>query len=252
MILRLVTNGCSFTYGYELNNVLDAWPYKLGKLLGISVINLAIPGASNDYIVRSIIQNILNETITRNDLLIIGWTGEFRKEFYSDVEHKYISIKNNRTIVLDEVTKTYYTNDYSQDLNSIVNQYFTELYTNRIVAISDKLRQMLLLSKLLNEYDIPYTFFNALGGLALKDFTDSEFKGYDQLNIIRKTIKSVKLDEHILNEYNILYKEIISDGNIISAPSMEEFCKSYPIGKWFHPLEKGHEEWANFLYSKLH
>lgn len=49
----LLTIGDSFTYGTELKNTELAWPYQLAQSLNMSCVNLAQPGASNDYIVRA-------------------------------------------------------------------------------------------------------------------------------------------------------------------------------------------------------
>ena len=49
----LLTVGDSFTYGTELTNQLNAWPYQLAERLGVQCTNLAEPGASNDFILRT-------------------------------------------------------------------------------------------------------------------------------------------------------------------------------------------------------
>ena len=56
----LVTVGDSFTYGTELADTSLAWPYQLGLILNMPVINLPQPGASNDFIVRTTV-NAINE-----------------------------------------------------------------------------------------------------------------------------------------------------------------------------------------------
>jgi hypothetical protein len=54
----LLTVGDSFTYGTELTNQLNAWPYQLAERLGVQCTNLAEPGASNDFILRSTVEGI--------------------------------------------------------------------------------------------------------------------------------------------------------------------------------------------------
>ncbi len=49
MINKIVTNGCSYTWGYGLNpdtRVVDAYPYKLSKLLDAELFDLSEPGVS--------------------------------------------------------------------------------------------------------------------------------------------------------------------------------------------------------------
>lgn len=63
---KLITTGCSQTFGLEMPDILNnrsipsihSWPAELGKYLGLETINLAIPGAGNDYTVRSIVREI--------------------------------------------------------------------------------------------------------------------------------------------------------------------------------------------------
>jgi hypothetical protein len=63
----LLTIGDSFTYGTELSNTEYAWPYQLAKRLDMTCVNLAQPGASNDFIVRTTV-NAIEEY---NPLLLI-------------------------------------------------------------------------------------------------------------------------------------------------------------------------------------
>ena len=67
--MNLYTIGDSFTYGDELPDRSKAWPYLVAKALGYTVDNLAQPGASNDYIVRTTV-NYLNTQI----FFISRWT----------------------------------------------------------------------------------------------------------------------------------------------------------------------------------
>lgn len=76
---RLITFGCSFTYGHylELEQTAPsplAWPSKLGTLLGMEVINNAIPGASN----LEILLSIFKFKFLKDDVVVVGWTHPFR------------------------------------------------------------------------------------------------------------------------------------------------------------------------------
>ena len=63
----ILTIGDSFTYGSELQDPKLAWSYLLGK----EVINLAVPGASNDYIFRNTIGYPHKNTV---EAVIVAWT----------------------------------------------------------------------------------------------------------------------------------------------------------------------------------
>jgi len=61
-VSKLVTNGCSMTWGSGLNpdtRVVDAYPYKLAKLLDAELFDLSQPGESCQYVVRTTIDFFL-------------------------------------------------------------------------------------------------------------------------------------------------------------------------------------------------
>ena len=73
----LVTIGDSFTYGTELSNTEFAWPYQLATRLDMECVNLAQPGASNDFIVRTSV-NAISEY--NPQLMIVAFTTPNRFE----------------------------------------------------------------------------------------------------------------------------------------------------------------------------
>lgn len=73
----ILVNGDSFTYGEELANRENAWPY----LINLNVLNIAGPGYSNDTIVRLTTQFIEDDLhISRFKYAIICWTTPHRIE----------------------------------------------------------------------------------------------------------------------------------------------------------------------------
>ena len=73
----LLTTGDSFTYGTELADNNCAWPYMLAQYLKCDVVNLAEPGASNDFILRSTVEGIKQH---KPKLVIVAWTTPDRFE----------------------------------------------------------------------------------------------------------------------------------------------------------------------------
>jgi hypothetical protein len=68
---RLVTFGCSNTYGQGLEDPsTQAWPGVLSDMLSVPVVNLGSPGASN----LEILTTILNFKFNQDDCVVIGWT----------------------------------------------------------------------------------------------------------------------------------------------------------------------------------
>lgn len=80
--MLLLTNGDSFTAGVELEDTSLAWPYLVAQELGYTVDNLALPGASNDYIIRTTVEYLDS---THPNLCIIAWTTPDRIE----LSHKH-------------------------------------------------------------------------------------------------------------------------------------------------------------------
>lgn len=68
--MRLVTFGCSNTFGSGLEDQTQAWPYVLANELSKEVDNQAVPGASN----LQILETILNYNFKQDDLVIVMWT----------------------------------------------------------------------------------------------------------------------------------------------------------------------------------
>jgi len=99
---RIITFGCSFTYGSELPDCLGkpklnslgqiwetnpskyAWPAVLGKLMDMEVCNKSTPAASN----LEILCEILDFKFRPSDIVIVMWSMPFRELVFEDVESK--------------------------------------------------------------------------------------------------------------------------------------------------------------------
>ena len=73
--MKLLAVGDSFTYGEELSDLNNAWPFLLGNKLGYTVDNLAKPGSGNTRMIRHAVEQINNY-----DLIIIAWSHFARTE----------------------------------------------------------------------------------------------------------------------------------------------------------------------------
>lgn len=92
---RLVTFGCSLTYGHGLEDChiephfpgLEpskfAWPTILAEKLKVKCVNNSYPGSSN----LEILLSILKFNFLPNDLVIILWTNELRSSYFYINEH---------------------------------------------------------------------------------------------------------------------------------------------------------------------
>lgn len=89
---RLFAFGCSVTHGCELvnsaqdpRNIPGSYPALLADRLGIEYKNLAVCGASNEYIFHKIFEH-LND-ITSKDILLVCWTSYVRECWVNDNQH---------------------------------------------------------------------------------------------------------------------------------------------------------------------
>jgi hypothetical protein len=131
--MRLLAVGDSFTYGEELSNLNNAWPYLLGNKLGYEITNLAKPGCGNTRMIRHAVEQINNY-----DLIIIAWSHFARTEladengFYdiwpgcSTLPHKEFSSWRSEVI-----------NYYSKHHN---DQYLYNQYLINIILIQQYLK----------------------------------------------------------------------------------------------------------------
>jgi len=77
--MKILTVGDSFTFGEELEDRNQAWPFQLGELLDAEVVNMAKPGSGNKRMIRYVIDYVA--TVERPDLVVVGWSSPGRMEF---------------------------------------------------------------------------------------------------------------------------------------------------------------------------
>ena len=91
---RLVTFGCSYTYGQGMADcyITDtkpgpvpsvyAWPTVLAKYLNRECVNLSVPGCSN----KRICYDLVNANFKEDDLVIVSWTHNERSCIIKETE----------------------------------------------------------------------------------------------------------------------------------------------------------------------
>jgi len=220
------------------------WPYKLGKLLNVDVINDGIAGSSNDGVVRRVLRKIpeLLKTYKPEDLfVIIGWSSPERKDLYYNGKWS-----GWETIYPSQLTQDL---SYDEDLETFYRIYIMkfwnkEEYTERYV------QHNLLLHHFLNSFGIKHIFFDAF--YESKTKTPGSFIKPKNMfsNKSRKKIIAPSLSEESLKlikdiKENYFVKESFRDLLISGDYFNEELFSSD-----YHPTEKGHKLWAEHL-SKL-
>lgn len=147
---RLVTFGCSYTYGEGLKdcwvlvrNTMGpgpdaskyAWPALVANKLNFNLLNQGLGGASNKYIWHKMLQTKLTE----NDTVVFLWTYHNRMCFFdhSD-EHSRIIIQDidnkNQSIDRQKLAKLYFKHIY-KEYDSVIDMWnrinFSKLYLDK-------------------------------------------------------------------------------------------------------------------------
>lgn len=154
----LYANGCSMTAGSEAENnekinYRDSFPAVISKILGWEQLNHAIPGGSNQRIVRTTIlfvEEWLQENKNPEDLFVlITWTGNDRLEVMHQNDTHHL-------LVHDLDSETY------GDIPPIVRRY----YESYLAAVDNRdilsLQNILLMQSYLKNKNINYLFLNAI------------------------------------------------------------------------------------------
>lgn len=126
----ILTLGCSFTAGAELEQVNQAWPYVLGQHLNQPVQNLGQGGSCNASMVRKLLTHTSHSTY---DLVVIGWTDPNRFEAWSEWHQHPVSVQ------VDSQAKLPWTADYYR--YSYNRQWAWERWIDQVVLVQEYLTQ---------------------------------------------------------------------------------------------------------------
>lgn len=224
----LIANGCSMTYGLELFDddngacrddgmrLANAWPSVLAEILGIETsINLAVNSGSNDRILRTTISSVSDCLISyepQDILVVIGWSGSNRREFYVDGEWRQVVPYHEQ-----ENTK----------LNELVEVY-RKVALDEVECSVRLLTEIVSMQSFLRDLGIQYVFFDSISPIR------------EQIAIAGKIAtlytKLIKQDCYLnYSSMNGCMADVLrTDGN-------------YWLRR--HPSSVGHRRWADILLS---
>ena len=114
-MLRLITFGCSYTYGEGLSDVKKSilggnpinqsklgWASLLSQKLNLELVNISYPGTSN----TEILYNILTFDFKSTDIVVIMWTHPIRDIMF-DSWTKFISFRTRLGFWKKETNKAW-------------------------------------------------------------------------------------------------------------------------------------------------
>lgn len=163
--MLLMTNGCSFTQGYDLPDPHTNWSSMLGQKINFDVKNLALGGASNARIFRTTLEYF---NVYDANLVIIGWTFQDRAEL-THTSGLRLRLSGNSCLT-----------DSSQlnlDLSSVYKFWITNLY-NQYLNYNDWIHSILHLQNYFEAKRIKYFFFTALGDDYIYEFLNGTNNAY--------------------------------------------------------------------------
>ncbi len=221
---RIVSFGCSLTYGDELDDVsVDAcsrltYAAIIASLGDKDYITYSRSGYGNDSIQREV-YHYLQNGYSDGDMLIIGWSGIDRKEYFNSLTDQYISLSpGSINSFMESSMNLGYSQTILSSFSDIVNAYSnTVLYETELHSIGRFHQIYFYVSSALQNKSIPYLMVSAM-------------------------------DSRILNE------AIIQDKRFYCQETLMDYAYGMSINenrilKYGHPNSKTHLEWANKIYD---
>jgi len=234
--MKIYVNGCSFTYGDELQSPRDsAWPMLLGKKLDATVVNDAVVGGTNYRTVYRTIKHLNNSF----DLYIIAWTTNTRFTFYKSDNNFEINFNPQL------VNKLYKDQSFYRDWGkTLYANWFNELYAFKLW-----LQQIIQLQAVIKK---PYLMINTMDN-HLKNWL---VKKNQFINSVKWLINfDIMSDDQIFDEYQEIqyYVSCIETEKFYrwNNFSITDLCTQFPCGAGGHILENGHTHLAELIYNHL-
>lgn len=240
----LYFNGCSFTYGDELNHPeTHAWPSLLARSLDLDYSNDAVPGGTNDRIVYKTLSNIHNY-----DYFFIAWTSYERFTEYNPVDNFEINFSPGLNLdaslhYSDDLKKHYWKyKDYGE--------MFYKHWYNELFEFKKWLQQIIMLQSVLDKQNKKYLMLNTMSN-NLEHWLESDphrfIPGMKDLLSFYDYIS----DQQLMAEHREIQKlaDTIDKSRFISWNQWHITClqASHACAPGGHLLESGHQEVAKIV-----
>jgi hypothetical protein len=234
----IYTNGCSFTYGDELSDPSQAWPYLLAKKLNVPVFNDAVSGGTNYRTVYRAIKHIKENY----KLYVIAWTANARYTYYKADNNFEINFNPQLKNTLYGTEKFY--NHWGKDLYL---HWHNELYSFKLW-----LQQIIQLQALFEQSNKKFLMINTMPN-NLDTWMAPKHKFIDAVRSLINV--NLMTDEQIFAEYDEInyYVSCINKQNYYkwNEFSIVSLTDQFDVGPNGHLLEQGHEHISNLIYNHL-
>ena len=231
----LWATGCSHTFGDDLEDKSQAWPYQLAKLLNLDCKNNAMSGSSNERVVYQTLK------ANRSDLFVISWT--YIQRFTRYKSDNNFEINFNPHGIHRDLSNKYYYKEYTK---LHYKHWYNELYSFKIW-----LQQIVLLQSFLEKNNQLYCMVNGTHNNLNRWICKKEnfFKNVKEL--INFDLMN---DDQIFDAWNEIqkYHSLINKETFFDIENyyLTQYCSTYPVGPTGHLLEDGHKKIAEDLYKK--
>ena len=238
----LYVDGCSFTWGLELDNPPEEnWGHLLGKKLELPVINNSYNGQGNDEMFRKVYE-LLYTTKSLPSIIVIQLSELSRIRIFDDIDMKWKSASES-SWNFPKKTQDYYF------------KYYFSVYQNVYYLFT----QMLLLKDKCDSLDIEFYVFDGICDInlhCLRGIKENQEK-----------VKLLGLYQSIKDKKFLLYNGDYSWNNINQKDKYhnantilnyhDSFWKNRPDkpddGEWDrdggHPTKESHEFMANEIFN---
>lgn len=234
-VKRLIVSGCSFTADS------NSWAHRLSYHFGATLINLAVPGAGNRHISRSIILFLeKNKIEVEGTLIIVMWSNPNRTDWLVDQFHSkhHLCSYGNQTYLAipGDILNTCKVDTPALDaFPELLDVAYRPGKTPKIISSWESMNYLNLYLKDRNYNFIQTTFFEPSSDIP------TNFKLswgvyetlYKQVNLSLPTNNWLPLskEEHLGN--------FVCDNNLLSSDNI-------------HPSSDGHLQWTgDILIKKL-
>lgn len=259
----LICIGCSWTYGNEIPETdcfNYAYPVHLGKLLNKKVVNLGMPGGSNENHLVNFITYVANNEIPKDTIAVfqttefvrkLGFkrsslTNYFRGKFikasdWVDRENYWLSLHtgapdDKRYKDFGLSWKSYITNQMCDE--ELVHRNFIQFYKFQLIC---------------NGLGIKY--FIKPGWIHPAHAVRHKIENHKLLSISNgmdwNNISKVPMIQHIFDKTGYNYKEHF-DWENMQGPKPKKFKDNVEdYMHFFHPTKKGHKLIAEHMYEEI-
>lgn len=228
---NVISFGCSFTEGTGVDRE-NTYTSELGKLLKFNSVNNGVPGHSNQYIFRRVIDLLKNWN--NDDILIVQWTSPMRDEIVTNEGYLFTSpfsdwcslefLYGGRPLPALSKMKI----DKEELDKEIISKYQNKVIDYSIDFFNHEYQLNLF-------FCFQYALFGLLEKLKVKYIM---FNGWD-------FERGWEFKKKEYNDKNLIYE-------LTNEKYLKESFGTYTntIGN-AHPDKEGHKAWADYLYQKI-